>query len=1048
MNPMSTPTEKRVYRFDEFRADSVRRVLLRDGDPVVITPKSFSILLVLLERRGEVVAKEDLIRRVWATAYVSDANLTQNISSLRKALGDRNGDRRYVVTVPGQGYSFTAPVIEETEDGSTTSGFFQAPEIVLPAEPTSEPGGRRAVRDGVVRRFLIGLVCLAAVAGLAFYLDYLRRGPLSVTDDLGSFVPPRRPSVAVLGFRDLSGSSGSGVGTATQWLGPALSEMLTTELSAGTQVRVVSQSNVARARLAIPLSGVLEERDLERIRSILGSDLLVIGTYLALDEGGERRIRLDVRVVEAPGGDTVASLAEVGKESALFELVSSVGARLRQALGLSQVSPQQAQAVRALQPAAPGALRFYTEGLKRLRAGDAPSALEQLRQGVEADPRSAVLRSALSEAYGALGYDDQALAEAKEAVALARSLPSEQRLVIQARLHELGGDWTRAGETYRSLWTFYPDDLEYGLKLANSLMRGGRTGAARDTVRALHRLSAPEGEDPRIDLLESRIAYRLADPAGELRAAEAALAKGRRSGETLIVAQALLSQGNAWQALGSIDKALAAFREALALAAADGDPMTIGMSQASLGLALQRQGNLDEAEKVQRETLDIARRIGSRLGITTQLRLLGDLHFARGDLDEALDFERQSLDGFVLIGDRVREGQVRSLIGLMLWARGDLAEARLSLDKALTLARETGDRSTEAASLSQIGLVLESQGDLPGALRRHEAASALQRGLGDRMREARILEGAARSLARLGDLGTARERLDQVLEIRRKLGYRLYIAEALAGLADLELRRGDLGAARRRLDEQMKIARDTRVGPALAAALRGAGRLAMAEDRLPETRRHLERALAAAHTPSLAATEIRLDLARLSLAEGRFEDAALLAASIADWCRERGLRDAETDALSIQADARLRQGRLADAQSAAERARVRAKESSDLELKLLVAARLARVDGAGGKGDALGALREELAAARTAGLMNAALQAQLAVGELLVAGGDAPGGRQALTAVRDEARARGLAGLAREAGQILDTGGVLRTLLQRPERSRPSSPSSQRASSP
>ncbi len=81
----------------------------------------------------------------------------------------------------------------------------------------------------------------------------------------------------------------------------------------------------------------------------------------------------------------------------------------------------------------------------------------------------------------------------------------------------------------------------------------------------------------------------------------------------------------------------------------------------------------------------------------------------------------------------------------------------------------------------------------------------------------------------------------------------------------------------------------------------------------------------------------------------------------------------------------------------------------------------------GFKRDSLDALRKNLAAARAAGLIAAALEAQLAVGELLVVGGDAPGGRHALTAARDEARVRGFARLAREAGQILDTGGVLRS---------------------
>ena len=88
MNTVGLKTEKVFYEFEGFRVDPVRRRIVRAGEPVPLTPKAFSILLVLLERRGEVVEKEELIQRVWPDTYVTEANLTQNISSLRKALGE------------------------------------------------------------------------------------------------------------------------------------------------------------------------------------------------------------------------------------------------------------------------------------------------------------------------------------------------------------------------------------------------------------------------------------------------------------------------------------------------------------------------------------------------------------------------------------------------------------------------------------------------------------------------------------------------------------------------------------------------------------------------------------------------------------------------------------------------------------------------------------------------------------------------------------------------------------------------------------------------
>src|SRR5215203_2632368 len=106
MNPRSEEKERVVFEFDGFRVDPVRRLLSRDGEAVSITPKALSILVVLLERPGQVVEKKELIEKVWPGVFVTEANLTQNVFSLRKTLGERANENRYIATVPGQGYSF------------------------------------------------------------------------------------------------------------------------------------------------------------------------------------------------------------------------------------------------------------------------------------------------------------------------------------------------------------------------------------------------------------------------------------------------------------------------------------------------------------------------------------------------------------------------------------------------------------------------------------------------------------------------------------------------------------------------------------------------------------------------------------------------------------------------------------------------------------------------------------------------------------------------------------------------------------------------------
>ena len=93
-----------VYQFGPFRVDPEKEILLRDREPVPLTPKAFQILLVLIRQGPELVSKDELMKAVWPDTFVEEANLSRNIFLLRKALGEGPQDHRYVLTVPGRGY--------------------------------------------------------------------------------------------------------------------------------------------------------------------------------------------------------------------------------------------------------------------------------------------------------------------------------------------------------------------------------------------------------------------------------------------------------------------------------------------------------------------------------------------------------------------------------------------------------------------------------------------------------------------------------------------------------------------------------------------------------------------------------------------------------------------------------------------------------------------------------------------------------------------------------------------------------------------------------
>ncbi len=101
---------KQVYGFDSYSLDAEERVLLRDGQPVILAPKDLETLLVLVERAGHLVEKEELLAKVWPGVFIEEGNLARHIFNLRQVLGDREDGRMYIETIPKRGYRFVAPV--------------------------------------------------------------------------------------------------------------------------------------------------------------------------------------------------------------------------------------------------------------------------------------------------------------------------------------------------------------------------------------------------------------------------------------------------------------------------------------------------------------------------------------------------------------------------------------------------------------------------------------------------------------------------------------------------------------------------------------------------------------------------------------------------------------------------------------------------------------------------------------------------------------------------------------------------------------------------
>src|SRR3954471_23579787 len=164
------------YEFGPFQLDPETLVLRCHGEPVPITNKALQTLRVLVENAGRVVGKDELLTTVWSGLSVEEANLTQNIYALRRTLGEKPQDHRFIVTVPGQGYRFVAEVkachSPVRNDVTSLNGYPSGPtsatrETVFRPDANEEIAGSAPPAAPVLTRRGVYYLSRAALAILA-----------------------------------------------------------------------------------------------------------------------------------------------------------------------------------------------------------------------------------------------------------------------------------------------------------------------------------------------------------------------------------------------------------------------------------------------------------------------------------------------------------------------------------------------------------------------------------------------------------------------------------------------------------------------------------------------------------------------------------------------------------------------------------------------------------------------------------------------------------------------------------------------------------------
>ncbi len=846
--------------------------------------------------------------------------------------------------------------------------------VVVAPEPRSKwPARGVAVLAALIAILIAGIMIGSNVGKLRDRLaSWLHFGKTTVKPGIST--APSRRSVAVLGFKNTSGRAEAA------WLSTGLSEMLTTELGTGEHLRTIAEENVARAKLDLSLGDAdsLAKDTLSRVRDNLGTDYVVLGSFVVLGKEADEQVRVNMYLQDARTGETIGVVSETGKEAELFELISRAGRDLRSKLGIANISDADAFRVRAAISTNTEASRLYAEGLDKLRVFDALAARDLLEKAVASDPNYALAHSALSAAWTSLGYDANAADEAKKAFDLSGNLPREEHLSIEGRYYEVTRNWPKAIEVYRALWTFAPDNLDYGLRLAQAQTSGSLDKDALQTVESLRALPPPASDDPRIDLAEESAARGQSDFNRELAAAVRATEKGQKLGARLFVARAELAQARSYYGLGDLQQSQATAEMARRIYAEAGDRS--GEASALLNLATSNYDHGDRAgaQKMQRETFETCRKIGNK-------RCMAD---------------------------------ALNSIGIGLKDQADFVGAQQAYEQAILLRRETSNRIGEAVEVNNIAVLLYEQGKFAAARKEYERSLGIAREIGEKRGIARALTNLGILLHEQGQMEESRKLHEQSLAIRREIGDKAGIGLGLNNLSATLLDEGDLPAAQKALDEQLPIFQQANNQRGLSYVLFIQGEVLEAEGKLDEARKTQEQVLATRNKlgEKTTAEDSLLALAQLSIEQGRAAEAETAARQVLEQAKAENARGNELGARTTLARSLLAQGKAAEAETEIHTAETAAASAEGRLLAMQVTTSAALIHAANGKAaEAARTLASVLAEAARLHCGKCELDAQLALGQVELKQGKKAAARERLSHLENDAAAKGFLLIAREA---------------------------------
>ena len=284
--------KRRSYEFGPFLLDESERQLYRDQQPIALEPKVLDTLLILIENKGRLVFKEEIMRRVWPDSFVEEVNLNRNISMLRKALGETASEPVYIETVPKRGYRFSADVAQIDYDETSVilekrySAEIITEEEIASSETSEQPGFHTSQIALNHRGYRLSPALLAISAALAIALIAAIVLLLSTGGSTRKDAHSTIRTIAVLPFRNLDPA-------ADEHLGMGLSDVLITRLSNIKELDVRPTSSIL----------AFEKQDAEaaRVGRELQTDAVLEGTI----QRTASKVRVTVRLVKTSDNSSI-----------------------------------------------------------------------------------------------------------------------------------------------------------------------------------------------------------------------------------------------------------------------------------------------------------------------------------------------------------------------------------------------------------------------------------------------------------------------------------------------------------------------------------------------------------------------------------------------------------------------------------------------------------------------------------------------------------------------------------------------------------------------